>query len=193
MPWPSEHKRHSRERILCSAIELFSQKGFDKVSIGEVMNNAQLTHGAFYAHFDSKQALYAEAIGAAARQSALARMLPEDLADAPDLKRLLAGYLSIAHVAQEEPPCPLAFLATDVANREGEVRSAYTRVFRRLLALIGRQLPGNSGARKDKALALAAMMVGGVAVARALDDEPTSHALLRACREIGEQLIEDSP
>ena len=62
MPWPKEQKQRSRERIVKSAYALFAARGYDNVTIGDVMREAQLTHGAFYSHFDSKQALYAEAI-----------------------------------------------------------------------------------------------------------------------------------
>jgi AcrR family transcriptional regulator len=58
MPYSTNHKAKSRERILKSAIELFSHKGFEKVSIGQIMKLAKMTHGAFYAHFSSKEALY---------------------------------------------------------------------------------------------------------------------------------------
>lgn len=189
MPWPSEQKQKSRERIVKSAVQLFSAHGFDNVTIGDVMQAAQLTHGGFYSHFRSKQELYAEAIVIAARDGGAARMTEEVLAQEERLTRILAGYLNLAHVRQEEAPCPLAFLATDVANRDAEVRGAYTRVFKRLVALIKRELPGKTTSRGERALALSAMMIGGVAVARALDDERTVKALLKACNKLGEEMI----
>ncbi|WP_161984427.1 TetR/AcrR family transcriptional regulator [Mariprofundus erugo] len=69
MSWPVQQKQISRNRILQSAIRLFSSRGFDGVSIADVMRDADLTHGAFYAHFKSKQQLYAEAIDLAASDS----------------------------------------------------------------------------------------------------------------------------
>jgi TetR/AcrR family transcriptional repressor of nem operon len=190
MPWPTQQKQMSRKRILHSAVELFSARGFDNVSIGDVMENAELTHGGFYAHFSSKQELYAEAVTVAARESALAEFPLEDEADETALlKQLLSGYLAVSHVHQEQPPCPLAFLATDVANRETDVRNAYTKVFKRLAALINKQLPTDTPARRSRALALSAMMIGGVAVSRALNNENTVKSLLEACRIHGEELI----
>lgn len=189
MPWPSEQKQKSRERIVKSAVQLFSAHGYDNVTIGDVMQAAQLTHGGFYSHFRSKQELYAEAIVVAAREGWTSRMSEEVLAEEELLSSMLAAYLKPAHVRQEDAPCPLAFLATDVVNRDVEVRSAYTRVYKRLVALIKRELPGDASSRGDRALALSAMMIGGVAVARALDDERMVKALLRACNEMGEGLI----
>ena len=58
MPYAKEHKARSKDLILNSAVELFSRYGFDKVSIGQIMNAAKMTHGAFYANFESKEALY---------------------------------------------------------------------------------------------------------------------------------------
>lgn len=141
MPWPSDQKRRSRKRILESAARLFSSNGFDNVSIADVMRGANLTQEAFYAHFRSKQELYAEAITASAREGAIARFSQGEAPGETPLLRFLAAYLDIAHVRGEQPPCPLAFLITDVANREDDVRAAYTRVYRRLVTLITRQLP----------------------------------------------------
>jgi TetR/AcrR family transcriptional repressor of nem operon len=192
MAWPNQHKQDTRQRILDSAIRLFSQHGYDNVPLSRVMQDAGLTHGAFYAHFASKQALYAEAIREAAGKSALAKMRSAGSDEADDLVQLLHAYLSEAHAIEEQSPCPLAFLATDVANRQTEVRCAYTRVFRRLVALTGSRLPSTSPHRRERALALAAMMVGGVAVARALDEPRLAQALLGACRQVGTELIEHS-
>lgn len=192
MPWPTDRKHQTRERILDSAVELFSLRGYDRVSVAEVMRHAHLTHGAFYTHFGSKQALYAEAVTAAALKSALARLAHDDNAPPIDIRRLLAAYLSPAHIEGEQTPCPLAFLATDVANREADVRNAYTRVFKRLTAMLGREISAQDAQRREYSLALAAMMIGGVAVGRALNDSALAEKLLQACRHVGEGLLEAS-
>jgi len=189
MPWPNEQKGRSRERILQSAFDLFAARGYDKVTISEVMREAQMTHGAFYNHFGSKQELYAEAIGAGARASALAKLQQTEARGAELLTEFMRIYLNEAHVRQEHSPCPLAFLATDVANGEGEVRGAYTQVFKRLISIMSRTLPADTPRRRERALAVSAMMIGGVAVARALDDERTVKALLHACQVMGEGLL----
>lgn len=189
MPWPSEQKARSRERILQSAFALFAARGYDKVTISDVMREAQLTHGGFYSHFRSKQELYAEAITAGGRASAQAKLQDSPSAGLERLTYLVRAYLSEAHVRQDHTPCPLAFLATDVANGEEAVRGAYTQAFKRLVAFINKALPGDTPARRERALAVSALMIGGVAVARALDDERTVKALLDACSEMGEELL----
>lgn len=189
MPWPNEQKARSRERILQSAFALFAARGYDKVTISDVMREAQLTHGGFYSHFRSKQELYAEAISAGGRASAQAKLQDSPSEGLERLTYLMRAYLSEAHVRQEHSPCPLAFLATDVANGEEAVRGAYTQAFKRLVAFINKGLPGDTPARRERALAVSALMVGGVAVARALDDERTVKALLDACSVMGEELL----
>ena len=190
MPWPKEQKQRSRERILKSAFSLFAARGYDNVTIADVMREAQMTHGAFYSHFNSKQELYAEAITNGARESGAAKLAAVNEMGDAGLEQLLKVYLSESHAHDAETPCPLAFLTTDVANREEEVRGAYTRVFKRLVRLINRGLPDASEASRDQALAIAALMVGGVAIARALDDRDTSSALLRACQDVGGALLQ---
>ncbi len=189
MPWPNEQKERSREKILQSAFGLFTARGYDKVTISDVMRETQMTHGAFYNHFNSKQQLYAEAIDAGARASALAKLQHTELQGVDLLTELLRGYLDVAHVRQEHSPCPLAFLATDVANGEEEVRGAYTQLFKRLITFMSKTLPADTPQRRERALALAAMMIGAVAVSRALNDERTVKALLRACRVMGEGMV----
>ena len=75
MPYPKDQKDKSKLRILDASIELFSRYGFDKVSIGEIMRKAKLTHGAFYAHFDSKEALFNASFMETVKRSRAARLI----------------------------------------------------------------------------------------------------------------------
>jgi TetR/AcrR family transcriptional repressor of nem operon len=186
MPYPSTHKSQTRDRILQSAARLFSWQGFDKVSIDMVMADAGLTRGAFYSHFSDKSALYAEAIAYAARHSQLAKYVPE-LPAAKGLQMLVEAYLSHEHIGEESFPCPLAFLATDVSQRDPQVRNTYTRVYQGMVTRIGKLLPGQSD--RQQRLAATAMMIGGVAIARALDDPATKDELLVACRKFALELL----
>lgn len=189
MPYSKAHKQQSRERILRSAMKLFTRRGFEGVSIDEVMADAELTRGAFYAHFNSKQELYAEAIAGAAVFSPLVRPRPDGV-DARDwLARLLGGYLHRDHVLDRELPCPLAFLATDVAVRDPGARKAYTGVYLGLNKLIRRYTRLYESADRDTVLAVTAMMIGGVAVARALDDGSSRNRLLKSCRAMANRLL----
>lgn len=189
MAWPEKQKANTRKQILECAAQLFSEKGFDRVSIDDVMRNAGLTRGGFYAHFQSKEALYAEAIKMAAQRSVAAKLPEASLTDSEKLRFLLSRYLDVTHLSVEEPSCPLAFMAADVAHQNHEVRDVYTRVYKRLVIFIAK-LMGES-ADSDRVLALTATMIGGVAVANSLQDQKMVTKLLAACRNLGEELIED--
>ena len=93
MPYSAVHKEQSRERILLAAVDLFCRKGFDQVSITQVMQHAKMTHGAFYAHFASKVSLYAEAIQTAAQHSLLVSQGSDLSTD--KLITLITQYLSL--------------------------------------------------------------------------------------------------
>lgn len=187
MPYPSTHKPKTRDRILQSAARLFSWHGFDNVSIDAVMADAGLTRGAFYSHFSDKSALYAEAITYAGLNSQFVQYRPAS-PDENRLQVLLEAYLSHQHVGQEAFPCPLAFLATDVSQRDPQVRNTYTQVYQGMVKRLGK--PGLGGTDRANRLAATAMMIGGVAIARALDDDETVDELLQACRTFGLALLE---
>ena len=194
MPYSTEHKQRSREKILASAIRLFSNKGYDRVTIDQLMTDAGLTRGAFYTHFDSKSELYAEAVLAAATRSPIANGTCPGEAAASWIRQTASLYLSREHLEQEDFPCPLAFLATDVANREPAVRNTYTKVYAGLVRVLQSHMPAepSNAKRSELPWAMAALMIGGVAVCRALNDEATIDRVLLACRQAVEGLVEEA-
>lgn len=172
MPWSSTRRAESRDRILFSAERLFTQSGFDQVSIDQVMQNAGMTRGAFYAHFRSKQELYSEAILSAAWR--MGAQHPTDV------ETLIRGYLSPEHLEQKKGSCPLAFLVSDIGQRDQPIRDSYTKV----LSALAAKVSGVPDAEPDAAaLRTLVLMVGGVAVARALNDPILVEKVLTACRE----------
>ena len=193
MPYSKAHKEQSRRRILESAARLFTTKGFDKTSIDEIMAHAKLTRGAFYAHFDNKSALYSQAMLFAASNRLLAWPKPEGVPEKDLVNQILQGYLSLAHVHQEEIPCPAAFLVTDVANNDPQVRKTYTKIFRGMNKILTKYTKAFSPCSADAILAITAMMIGGVAIGRALDDPKTTEKLLQGCRQAAKTLLESGP
>lgn len=178
MGWDSGHKSRTREQILRSAAQLFTQRGFDSVSVDEVMAAAGLTRGAFYAHFRSKADLYAEAISHAAElaRARLQAALPAE----PSLPQVAAAYLEADNRSCVMAGCPLAFLATDIAQRDEQVRGAYTDVFKSLMAALAQLQPE---AERGEIMRAAVLMVGGMALARALNDDALSREVLRECQQ----------
>ena len=175
MPWSPEQKLQSRERILSSAARLFTQQGFDNVGIDAVMADAGMTRGAFYSHFASKSALYAESIATAARQ---AYCEVQGDTEEPNLNQVVERYLSEEHRRGERINCPLALLISDIGQRDDNVRDVYTRIFKGFVGLLGER----SGVERDVALQQAVLIIGGMAVSRALSDDETAQELLKACQ-----------
>lgn len=189
MPYSKQHKEQTRQKILDSAIKLFSSQGYSQVSIDELMTNAGLTRGAFYAHFKNKKVVYSKAILAGTIKSRINQKKPEGLSNEEWWKDLLMGYLSEDHIQQKISPCPLAFLVTDIANNEKEVRATYTRMFKHLNKTIYAQLNQDTTCSKQEILATTAMMIGGVAIARALNDKEMTSRLLESCQLASLELL----
>ena len=189
MPYSKEHKEATRQKILESAIKLFSTRGFNQVSIDELMTDAGLTRGAFYAHFKNKKTVYATAIIAGAKKSRINQAKPTDKSNTEWSKELLQSYLSEDHIQQKISPCPLAFLVTDIANNEKEIKATYTRMFKLLNKAIQAQLQQSSACSAQDILATTAMMIGGVAIGRALDDKKMTKKLLESCQQASLDLL----
>jgi TetR/AcrR family transcriptional repressor of nem operon len=179
MPYTREHKNRSRERILTSALRLFSERGFAQVTIDEVMKHAGLTRGGFYAHFDSKEQLYDEAIRHGIATSTLITIARGPKGRAT-LQQMVNSYLTRSHAEGKVAPCPLAFFSADVSVREERVRNTYTQAFQSLANAIG----AHAGARglDERSLTMAVLMVCGVAVCTALTDGAMKERLLAGCR-----------
>lgn len=189
MPYSKEHKSATRDKILTSAIELFSSKGFDSVSIDDLMSSAGLTRGAFYSHFANKKALYIEAINAAAKRGQINQTKPDDIELNDWVARLVTLYMSEDHINQKMSPCPLAFLVTDIANSQSEVQSTYTRIFKRLNEAIHSGMckvstqTGKPTLDYSDVYAAVTMMIGSVAIGRALNDDALTEEMLESCRK----------
>jgi TetR/AcrR family transcriptional repressor of nem operon len=179
--------RENREQVLAAASELFRARGFDGVAVGEVMKAAGLTHGGFYNHFDSKDALAAEALESAWTQMAAER------ARAGDLRTMIARYLSPAARAAPGRSCPAAALAGDVGRQPAAVRAVFADGLEAMIASIADALPGGEPqARRARAVALTARMVGALMLSRAVpDDSPLAQELLEATRASTETEIAD--
>ncbi len=178
-----EKATETRERILDAASGLFRAKGFGGIGVADIMKAADLTHGGFYGHFASKDDLVAEA----SRRS-MARATTNwarIVADAPDkpYAALLAHYLAPSHRDEPGKGCAFAALGTDAARGSGAVRKAFAEGLQSLLDILANALPGFSkAAKRRKAVAAMAALVGAVTLARAVDDEALSNEILEAVR-----------
>ena len=173
----------NRERIIDKAGALFREKGFDGIGVADIMKAADLTHGGFYGHFASKDDLVAQA-----SQRAMARAAvnwAKVTAAAPDnpYAALLAHYLSPRHRDDPGRGCAFAALSGDAARCGKPVRQAFARGLQPLIEIVAGAVPGRSkAARRRKAIAAVAELVGALILARAVDDEALSDEILRAAQ-----------
>lgn len=184
MRYSGTHKEETRNRIVAVASRQVRARGPDGVSVAEVMAEAGLTHGGFYAHFKSKDALVAAAIEAAfENRRAHFRNLPEAI-DAPAfLDRFVDSYVSAVHRDRPERGCPVATLSSDIPRQGEAARAAFDAGVKSLIRTIASRL--TVGAPEDRdALAgsLVTEMAGAVALARAVSDPDLSDRLLQQSR-----------
>ena len=146
------------------------------------MKQAGLTHGGFYAHFDSREALLAEAADHAGADSvALAASIAASAPSGQALSAMLHAYLSDTHVQSIELGCPIAALGSEMPRQADEVRHAATRHIKAMIDLVARQSPDwGQPAAHEEALFTVAAMVGTLLLARAVDDPKLSSNLLKA-------------
>ena len=175
-------KEASHERIVSAAARAIRRSGYDGTGVADIMKEAGLTHGAFYAHFPSREAMLAEAAtracaeAASATAAAVARVPAEEA-----LATVLRGYLSPQHMAHIESGCPLAALGSETARQAPEVRHATTRHIKAMVDLIARQLPDwGQPAAHERALLTVSAMVGTLVLARAVDEPALSNSLCEA-------------
>lgn len=190
MPYAPDHKPKTRERILTSAAQLFTQFGYERVSIDQIMAHAGLTRGAFYSHFPDKSTLYAAALQHTSYERF--RRYRQEMDAGASLAHLIEGYLHPDHVNATTSPCALAFLISDISQRDTQVRETYTHVYKNLLNGL-QNLDTLEQRERLTCLAVSTLMIGGVAIGRALADQAVTQELLEACKTISLQLLQVQP
>ena len=172
-------KEATHDRIVEAASRAIRRSGYGGTSVPDIMKDAGLTHGGFYAHFESREAMLAEAADRAGADSVatLARVAstaPPNRA----LQEILQLYLSKEHVESAEVVCPVAGLGSEMPRQAPEVRRAATSRIKEMIDLVARQSPewGQPGAH-ERALVTVSTMIGALLLARAVDDPRLSDAV----------------
>lgn len=185
-----------RDRIIDAAGALFRAKGFGGIGVADIMKAADLTHGGFYGHFASKDDLVAQASRRTmARAAANWTKLVEAAPDSP-YAALLAHYLSPKHRDDPGKGCAFAALGNDAARSGKIVRKAFAEGLAPLIDILAQSIPGKStpgksthsksipdkskAARRRKAVAAMATLVGALTLARAVEGTPLSDEMLQA-------------
>ena len=180
-PAPSR-KEATHERIVETAARAIRRSGYSGTGVAELMKEAGLTHGGFYAHFESRDGMLAEAADRAGAETVA--FLTRVAAAAPAKKALdamLRIYLSKEHVEAAESGCAVAALGSEMPRQSSKVRRAATRRIKEMIDLFARQSPdwGQPGAH-ERALVTLSTAVGALILARAVDDPKLSDALRRS-------------
>ncbi len=180
----ASRKEQSHERIVDAAARAIRRAGYSGVGVADVMKEAGLTHGGFYAHFPSRDALLAAAMeragqdGAARLSQNMARRRAEG---ASPLRAWVEAYLSDAHLAGCERGCPVAALASEIPRQSDDVREVAASRVQRLMEAVQQVLPAQAG--EHAAAAVLSTLVGALQLARALGDNPRGRAVLASARQ----------
>jgi TetR/AcrR family transcriptional regulator, transcriptional repressor for nem operon len=176
-------ERH-HQLILAIASAMLRERGVQGVSVADIMQAAGLTHGGFYRHFASKDALVADATHAAFAEifAKLEKAATRKGATAA-LEAYVSGYLSQKHVETPSKGCPIPSFGGDIAREGAEAHAAFHAGVTRLLQWIATGLPIPEPERAGTAIELLSLMVGAVVTARAAGDPALSRKILAQARD----------
>lgn len=184
MRYSQTHKQETHRRLVAIAAKALSERGPDRVGVAEVMRSAGLTHGGFYAHFKSKDALLVEALGEVFDQAvSRVRKNLEGLPPRHALATFIDSYVSRDHRDKPESGCPLTTLNSDLPRQPREFREAFDRGVREMGVALGR-LMKDAGLENGEEIApsILSAMVGAVSLSRAVNDKVLSDDLLASAR-----------
>lgn len=187
MPYRPDHKEDVRRRIVEQARIMFNRDGFSAVSIDQLMAAVGLTRGGFYSYFRNKEELYAEAVasflnGRGKQWRDEAGVDPEN-GGLETVRAMIDSYLSSEHLDDLDSQCPMIALPSDVARASPEVRAAYLSLLRAMSWLFENNLAEEGAERREKALALSALCVGGMVLSRTIDDTALADDLRGAAKQ----------
>ena len=192
MPYTSEHKTESKERILASATSLFSRFGFDKVSISQVMQLANMTHGAFYGHFASKEALYKASFLKTLQNSSAWRLTKAPFS-IRHLTKVVSNMLNLRTFAEQAQPAPENILFNEIGSDSDEIRRLYERSYLSILKLLENRITAlrrlnrslfaaNQTTVAETSRTILAVLVGAVAVAKSIQSDEEVRRVLSAAQ-----------
>jgi TetR/AcrR family transcriptional repressor of nem operon len=168
-------KAANHERIVRTASTLIRRDGIDGASVAELMAEAGLTHGGFYRHFDSRDELVAEAVESALAHGSNRTNAAAETGGSDALAAIIDGYLSRLHRDKPETGCAVAALPTDIVRSNPRAREAYSAQVRRYIDLLAGL---TSDGDRDEAQLVLAALIGGLLLARAVDDRALSDEIL---------------
>lgn len=178
----SNRKEITHARIVETAARAIRRSGYSGTGVADIMKEAGLTHGGFYAHFASRDEMLAEAANLAGAETvAIAEQVFANTPKEQHLWALMNAYLSSEHTANIETGCAFAALGSEMHRQAPEVRAASTRRIKEIVSLIEDKLADqNQSNAREKALLMVSTMIGTLMLARAVNDPELSDAFRQA-------------
>jgi TetR/AcrR family transcriptional repressor of nem operon len=181
-----QHREQVRQRIIHSALQLFNRHGFTAASIDDIMAGAGMTRGGFYSYFQSKSELYAEAISCFVSEKL------EDIATSDKASdhaaKIIRDYLSSEHLEDMDRSCPLIGLPNDVSRSDQSVREAQEAALKMMINTFEQGMTAASQPPRQLALALTSLCLGGMVLARAIEDASLANELREATMAVALKL-----
>jgi TetR/AcrR family transcriptional regulator, transcriptional repressor for nem operon len=185
MRYSKEHKSQTHARIVKRASIKLREKGAHGIGVADLMKEAGLTHGGFYAHFDSRDALVIEAFNHAMdRSTEHWRKQSEATPAEKRLSTIVNSYLSPLHRDNPGQGCAVPTLAAEIARESAKTRRAFSGRMQQLIEMLAKQFHGvpPKTARKQATAALATMM-GSLVMARVAGTSELSDEILKSGRD----------
>jgi TetR/AcrR family transcriptional repressor of nem operon len=185
MRYSKEHKFQTHERIVKKASVKLREKGAHGIGVADLMKDAGLTHGGFYAHFDSRDALVIEAFTHAMdRSTARWRKLSEETPVEKRLSKIVNTYLAPVHRDDLGHGCAVPALAAEIARESAKTRRVFSGRMEQMIDMLAEQFHGmpRKAARKEAVAALATMM-GSLVMARVAGNGELSEEILKSGRD----------
>jgi TetR/AcrR family transcriptional regulator, transcriptional repressor for nem operon len=187
--YPPQRKAESRDKIVGAAADLFREGGIAATGLDAVMARAGLTAGAFYAHFDSKQALVRDAVALAGERSQKKWFGRFDaLRGRAWVEELFQSYLGRGHRKDVTGGCILPSLGVEVGRQPADVRRHFSQRFQGMLDLIEARASGELRLEREQVIAAVALAVGAVVLSRAVPESRLQGEILMAARHGAEEL-----
>jgi TetR/AcrR family transcriptional repressor of nem operon len=185
MRYSKEHKLETHARIVKKASVRLRERGAHGVGVADLMKEAGLTHGGFYAHFDSREALVVEAFAYAMdRSTERWRKLAEQMAPEQRLATIVDSYLTPVHRDDPGHGCAVPALGAEIARESPKTRKAFAAKLEQMIDMLASQIPDvpRKSARKQ-AMATLATMMGTMVLARVAGNGEFSDEILGAGRD----------
>jgi AcrR family transcriptional regulator len=186
MPYPVEHRHLTKEKIIRSARRLFNRHGFEAVSIDDLMADAGLTRGSFYIYFASKGDLYAEAVTHILKEKRILGSdgISIDPGAVDNAAQFIRHYLSLEHFEDIDGTCPLIAFPGDFLRKELRVRQALETVVRAMVDVFEQALERDGPPARKRARAITALCVGGMMLARSIEDRTLADELRESAMSV---------